>query len=297
MNHSTDRPTRVTIVEVGPRDGLQNDPGAYPTNAKIAFIEALATAGLPVVEAGSFVSPAAIPQLADSDDVIRGLTPKDGVRYVALVPNERGYDRAVAAGVNSIALFASATEEFSQANLRASIDETFVRFQAVASRARADRRWIRGYVSVAYTCPYAGPTKPALVLKVASRLLDLGCDEIALADTIGVAEPGDIRQLLDVVLPAIPRERLALHFHDTNGRALANVDAALEYGIATFDGSAGGLGGCPYAPGAPGNLATELLVRSLAARGIETGVDAEAVRNAVTALRAQPKRLGADADD
>lgn len=286
MRHgSNECPTHVTIVEVGPRDGLQNDSRHYSTEAKVAFIGALANAGLPVVEAASFVSPAAIPQLADSDEVMRRLSRKDGVRYVALIPNERGYERAVGAGVDSIALFASATEEFSRANLRASIDDTFALFEAVAARARADRCWIRGYVSVAFTCPYAGPTEPEHVLKVARRLFDLGCDEIALADTIGVAEPDDVIALLDVVLPAIPRERLALHFHDTNGQAPVNVDAALEYGIATFDGSAGGLGGCPFAPGAPGNLATELLVEHLATRGIETGVDANAVRHAVSALR------------
>lgn len=274
----------VRVYEVGPRDGLQNDPRTYPAAAKVAFIETLAAAGLPVIEAASFVSPAAIPQLADSGDVMRHLTRQDGVRYVALVPNERGYDRAVAAGVDAIALFASATEEFSQANLRASIEDVFGRFVPVANRAIADRCWMRGYVSVAFACPYAGRTDPRQTLDVAQRLIDLGCSEIALADTIGVAEPDDVHRLLDVVLTDIPPHQVALHFHDTNGRALANVDAALEYGIATFDGSAGGLGGCPYAPGAPGNLATELLVDHLATLGIETGVDAERIRQMVRAL-------------
>ncbi len=284
---TTPPPRHVTIVEVGPRDGLQNDPHTYPTDAKLAFIEALAAAGAPVLEATSFVSPAAIPKLADAEEVMRRLTRRAGVRYVALVPNERGYDRAVATGVDAIALFASATEAFSQANLRASIDQTFARFEPVARRAKADWRWLRGYVSVAFACPYSGPTDPHQARDVAERLLALGCDEIALADTIGTAQPADVRRLLDTTLAAIPRDRLALHFHDTQGQALANIDTALaEYGIATFDSSAGGLGGCPYAPGAPGNIATELLVDHLTTRGITTGINPAAIRHAVADLSA-----------
>lgn len=278
-------PQRVTVVEVGPRDGLQNDPGTYDVAAKVAFIEALAAAGAPVIEATSFVSPKAIPKLADAERVMRTLRRRAGVRYVALVPNERGYERAIAAGVDSIALFASATEEFSQANLRASIDETFDRFIPVAARAKADGVWLRGYVSVAFVCPYAGPVGPEAVRRVVDRLVALDCDEIALADTIGAARPVDVHRLLGVMNGAIPRQRLALHFHDTRGLALANVDAALEQGVRIFDSAAGGLGGCPYAPGAPGNLATELLVDHLTQRGIATGVDVAALHHAMKNLR------------
>lgn len=286
MNDHQGKPHQVTIVEVGPRDGLQNDPETYPAAAKVAFIEALAAAGAPVIEATSFVSPKAIPKLADAEQVMSALQRRAGVRYVALVPNERGYDRARTAGVDSIALFASATEEFSQANLRASIAETFDRFAPVAARARRDGVWLRGYVSVAFVCPYAGPVAPDAVRAVAARLVALGCDEIALADTIGAAAPEAVHRLLDAMAGTVPHHRLALHFHDTRGQAIANVDAALEHGIAIFDSSAGGLGGCPFAPGAPGNLATELLVTHLEGRGIATGIVAGAVATAVTRLRA-----------
>lgn len=287
MTITTQRPQTVTIVEVGPRDGLQNDPHTYPTEAKVAFIEALTAAGAPVVETTSFVSPAAIPKLADAEAVMRDLHRQPGTRYLALVPNERGYERARAVGVDAVALFASATEAFSRANLRASIDESFARFAPVARRAQVDGVWLRGYVSVAIACPYSGPTDPRQARDVALRLHALGCDEIALADTIGAALPADITRLLETVLPSIPADRLALHLHDTRGAALANVDAALDHGITIFDSSAGGLGGCPYAPGAPGNLATEHLVAHLTARGIATCVDVAAVRRAVTALRSQ----------
>ncbi|HEV2106652.1 MAG TPA: hydroxymethylglutaryl-CoA lyase [Thermomicrobiales bacterium] len=280
------QPDRVTIVEVGPRDGLQNHPATFATSAKVAFIEALAAAGAKVIETTSFVSPVAVPRLADADQLMHDLHRQAGVRYLALVPNERGYERAISAGIDSVALFASATEAFSQANLRASIDETFERFHVVARRAKTDAVWLRGYVSVAFACPYSGATDPDDTRRVAERLLNLGCDEIALADTIGAAEPAGVRELLDKVLISIPAELLALHVHDTGGRALANVDAALEYGIRTFDSSAGGLGGCPFAPGAPGNVATEILVEHLAGRGIETGIDPHAVRRAVVSLLA-----------
>lgn len=279
-------PERITVVEVAPRDGLQNDAGTYDTEAKVAFIEALAAAGAPVIEATSFVSPKAIPKLADADEVMRSLRRRPGVSYVALVPNERGYERARAAGVDAVALFASATDAFSQANLQASIDETFDRFAPVAARANQDGVWLRGYVSVAFVCPYTGPVRPAAVRAVAERLLALQCDEIALADTIGAARPDDVHRLLDAVLDALPRDRLALHFHDTRGVAIGNVDAAIDHGITIFDSAAGGLGGCPYAPGAPGNLATELLVDHLAARGIATGIQPAGVRAALATLRA-----------
>ena len=275
---------RVQIVEVGPRDGLQNDPRMFAVDARVAFIEALAAAGATVIEAASFVSHKAVPQLADSEAVMNRLRRKQGVRYVALVPNERGYERAVACNVDAIALFASATDAFSQANLGASIDDSFQRFTPVADRAKSDGVWIRGYVSVAFACPYAGTTSPSQAADVARRLNDIGCDEISIADTIGRAVPDHVERLLDVLLPVIPPSRLAMHFHDTGGRALANIDAALAAGVTTFDSSAGGMGGCPFAPGAPGNVATERVVRHLAEHGIDTGIDAAALEMAVAAL-------------
>ena len=280
-------PDRVTIVEVGPRDGLQNDPRLFPVDARVAFIEALAAAGATVIETGAFVSPKAVPQMASSDEVMQRIDRKPGVRYLNLVPNEKGYDRAREVGVDAIALFASATEEFSQANIRASIDESFARFEPVIRRAKADGVWVRGYVSVAFHCPYAGVTDPNDAIAVATRLLDLGCDEISIADTIGHAVPEEIDRLLDLAIGPIPLEKLALHLHDTGGRALDNVDAALRHGVTIFDSAAGGMGGCPYAPGAPGNLGTEALVRHLERRGIATGVDADAVARAVDELLRQ----------
>jgi hydroxymethylglutaryl-CoA lyase len=277
---------QVRIVEVGPRDGLQNDPRVFPADARARFVDDLVDAGVPVVEAGSFVSPKAVPQLADSDRVFAAIERRPNVRYVALVPNETGYDRARAAGVDAIALFASATEAFSQANLRASIDESFARFAPVAQRAKDDGVWVRGYVSVAFSCPYSGPTDPAQTATVADRFLALGCDEVSIADTIGVATPDNVARFLEVVCRSITMDRLALHFHDTHGHALANVDAGLGAGITTFDSAAGGMGGCPFAPGAPGNLATEALVEHLTATGIETGVRVSAVRTAVDRLNA-----------
>jgi isopropylmalate/homocitrate/citramalate synthase len=277
-------PDQITIVEVGPRDGLQNDPRLFPVDARVAFIEALAAAGATVIETGAFVSPKAVPQMASSDEVMQRLDRKPGVRYLALVPNEKGYHRAREVGVDAIALFASATEAFSQANIRASIDESFTRFAPVVARAKADGVWVRGYVSVAFHCPYAGVTDPNDAVAVAERLLDLGCDEISIADTIGHAVPAEVDRLLDLAIGPIPVDRLALHFHDTGGRALDNVDAALRHGVTIFDSAAGGMGGCPYAPGAPGNLGTEALVRHLERRGIATGIDADVVTRAVRTL-------------
>ncbi len=277
---------RVTVVEVGPRDGLQTEPTLVPTEAKVAFVEALADAGLPVVEVTSFVSPSAVPQLADAGEVMSRVRRRASVRYPVLVPNIRGLDRALAAGADALAIFASATEAFSQANLRGSIDETFGRFEPIAQRARSDRLWLRGYISVAFHCPYSGPVLPSAVVAVADRLLDLGCDELAIADTIGAAKPAEVDALLNDLLPRVPVDRLALHFHDTGGMALENVEAGLRSGGKTFDSSAGGLGGCPFAPGAPGNLATETLVSYLEHRGIQTGVDTDRVSAAVNALRA-----------
>jgi hydroxymethylglutaryl-CoA lyase len=271
---------QVTIVEVGPRDGLQNEAGFIPTAAKIGFIEALADAGLRAIEATSFVSPTSVPQLADADEVMQSTRRHPGVQYSALVPHEKGYDRARAAGVDAIALFTAATEAFCQANIRCSIDESFERFAPVVERARADHVWIRGYVSVAFDCPYSGPVSPEAAVAVARRLFDAGCDEISIADTLGTATTDAVEKLLVIAEEALPIERVALHFHDTYGRAVANIGFAYDRGFRVFDSAAGGLGGCPFAPGASGNVATEAVVRSLSARGVETGVDPAAVERA-----------------
>ena len=281
----------VTIVEVGPRDGLQNEPGVIPTDVKIAFIDGLADAGLPVVEATSFVNPKRVPQLADAAEVMTGIRRAHGVCYPVLVPNERGLERALAAGVDAIALFAAATEAFSSANVGASIADTFARFEPVATAARERGMWLRGYISVAFGCPYAGDVAPAAVLGVAEQLLAFGCDEICLADTIGTGTPAATRQLLRAVLPSVPIERVALHFHDTAGNALDNVEEALAHGVRIFDAAAAGLGGCPFAPGAPGNLATERLEERLAGHGLRTGVSLERVRAAVALLAPHVPRL------
>jgi isopropylmalate/homocitrate/citramalate synthase len=275
----------VTIYEVGPRDGLQNEATPIPTDAKIAFVNALADAGLKWIETTSFVNPKAVPQLADAAEVMQGIERRPGVRYPVLVPNERGMERALEASADAIALFAAASEAFSQANIRATIDESFERFQPVAEIARREGVWIRGYVSTAFHCPYSGPVKPEQAVEVAQRLFDLGCDEVAIADTIGRATPDDTRRLLEVVIPALPVEQLAFHLHDTSGLALENIRLALDAGITIFDGSAGGLGGCPFAPGAPGNLATEKLVAMLDEMGIASGVDAKSVARAAEAMR------------
>ena len=276
----------ITVVEVGPRDGLQNEPDRIPAGAKVEFIEALADAGLPVVEATSFVNPAAVPQLSDADEVMRTVRRRPGVRYPVLVPNEKGLERAFAAGVDAIALFTAATDAFAQANVGTSIDGTFGRFTRVAERARSRGCWIRGYVSVAFGCPYTGPVGPESAIAVAARLFTLGCDDVSIADTIGVATPGAVTRFLATAASHLPLERLALHFHDTAGHAIDNVEAGLAGGIRIFDSSAGGLGGCPFAPGAPGNLATERLLDALATWGWETGIDRAAVAGAVAEIEA-----------
>jgi isopropylmalate/homocitrate/citramalate synthase len=276
----------VRIVEVGPRDGLQNEEAVVPADAKVAFIEALAASGLQVVEATSFVSPRAIPQLADADEVFPRIERRPGVRYPVLVPNTRGLERAEAAGVEAVAVFTAASEAFTHHNIGMTIEESLAAFAPVLELAAAAGWWRRGYVSTAFGCPYSGDVATEAVVEVAAALMDLGCDEISIGDTIGVAHPDDVRRVVTALLARIPAERLALHLHDTYGRALENVEAGLELGIRIFDASAGGTGGCPYAPGAPGNLATESLVELLDRRGYVHGVDAEAVVRAAAAVRA-----------
>ncbi len=269
---------RVTVYEVGPRDGLQNESAAVPAAAKVALIERLAAAGLPFVEATSFVSPRAVPQLADADEVLAALRRRPGVRYPVLVPNLRGLERALAAGADAVAVFTAASEPFARANINMTIAESLLAFAPVLERARAEGLWTRGYVSTAFGCPYQGAVEPPVVAGVAAALRKLGCDEISIGDTIGVGRPEQVTEVVAAVSGSVPLAQIALHLHDTGGRALENVAAGLEAGVRTFDSSAGGLGGCPFAPGAPGNLATEALVGFLHEHGFTTGVDVDAVR-------------------
>jgi len=276
----------IRIVEVGPRDGLQNESAVVPADAKIRFIEALGDAGLSVVEATSFVSPKAVPQLADADEVLPRVRRRPGVRYPVLVPNARGLERAEAAGADAVAVFTAASETFTQRNIGTSIAGSLEAFATVLARARERGWWRRGYVSTAFGCPYEGDVPVDRVVEVSRALAELGCDEISIGDTIGVGHPDDVRRVVGALLEHLPAERLALHLHDTYGRALPNVEAALELGITTFDASAGGTGGCPYAPGAPGNLATEALCDRLDELGLTHGVDAGAVADAAAELKA-----------
>ncbi len=276
---------RVTVVEVGPRDGLQNEKGFVPTEAKVAFVEALAEAGLPVVETTAFVSPRAIPQLADSAEVFARVAKRPGTRYPVLVPNERGMTRALEAGAREIALFTAATDTFNLRNTNATVEESFVRFAPVVALARKEGVRVRGYVSTVFGCPYEGRVDPAKAVVVALRLFEAGCEEVSLGDTIGVAVPSQVAEVLGRVrMAGVPVERVALHMHDTRGTALANVVEGLREGIRVLDSSAGGLGGCPYAPGAAGNLATEDLLYLLDGMEYETGVDLGRVAAATRAL-------------
>jgi hydroxymethylglutaryl-CoA lyase len=270
-------PKRVTVVEVGPRDGLQNEHATVPTAVKVAFIDALSQAGLPVIEATSTVSPAAIPQLADGQEVLHAIHRRAGVRYPVLVPNLRGFQRAVEANAQEIAVFTAASESFNRHNINASIAESIDRFKPVLAEARQLELRVRAYISTAFGCPYEGPVKASAVLAVMEALLGIGVDEVSIGDTIGVATPTQVADLCALLLRSIDAGRLALHFHDTRGTALANVVAGLQSGIAIFDASAGGLGGCPYAPGASGNLATEDLIYMLDGMSIETGVSLDGV--------------------
>ncbi len=276
----------ITVYEVGPRDGLQNEAARIATADKIAFIDALSAAGLPAIEVTSFVSPAWVPQMADADAICRSITRRPGTRYVALVPNLKGLDRALDAGISDIAVFAAASESFSRRNINQSIAESLVTYTAVATRALAAGCRVRAYLSTAFGCPFEGEVPIDQVVAVATALKNLGAYEVSVSDTIGVAHPGQVRRVLDALLAGIPASDLALHFHDTRGTALANVLAALEFGVSTFDSSAGGLGGCPYAPGASGNLATEDLLYMLHGLGHATGVSIDGVAAASTALAA-----------
>lgn len=274
------RPARVTIVEVGPRDGLQNEAARVPTADKIAFVDRLSGAGHAVIEVSAFVSPKWVPQMADAAEVFSAITRRTGTRYTALVPNLAGLDRAVEAKVDEVAIFAAASETFSRKNINQGIHESLGTYQGVCDRARTAGLPVRAYVSTAFGCPFEGEVSPAAVADVSAALVEMGAYEVAISDTIGIAHPGQVPKVVESVAARIGRERIALHFHDTRGTALANVLAALDLGIATFDASAGGLGGCPYAPGAAGNLATEDLLYMLDGLGIETGVSLDKVLEA-----------------
>ncbi len=270
-------PTRVRVVEVGPRDGLQNEKTLVPTAVKIALIERLAACGYDTVEATSFVSPKWVPQLADAEAVMHGLQRRAGVRYPVLVPNLQGYARARAAGADAIAVFTAASEAFNQRNIHASIDDSITRFAPVLEQARAEGVSVRGYVSTVLGCPYQGEVPLADVVRVARRLHALGCDEISLGDTIGVGTPGKARAMLRAVAAEVPMAALAVHFHDTYGQALANILACLEEGVRVVDAAVAGTGGCPYATGASGNVASEDVIYMLHGLGVATGVDLDAL--------------------
>jgi hydroxymethylglutaryl-CoA lyase len=272
----------VTVVEVGPRDGLQNEQALVSTADKIEFVNRLSAARLPVIEVSAFVSPKWVPQMADAAQVFAGIARAPGIRYTALVPNLAGLDRAIAAGVTEVAIFASSTETFSRKNINQSIDDSLATYAAVCERALAAGVRVRGYLSTAFGCPFEGAVDPKQVAVVAERLAALGVFEVAISDTIGIAHPGQVPRVLEAVLARVPADRLALHYHDTRGTALANVLASLPFGIATYDASAGGLGGCPFAPGAAGNLATDDLIYMLDGLGIETGVSLAGVSAAST---------------
>lgn len=286
-------PRKVRIVEVGPRDGLQNEDVPVGADVKIALIDHLAAAGLQAIEAGAFVSPKWVPQMADTAEVLAGLTPRPGVSYPVLVPNLRGLDAALAAGATEISIFGAASETFSRRNINCSIDESLKRFAEVAAKAHVSKMRIRAYISCVLGCPYEGAVSPAVVADLAARLADLGCYEISLGDTIGVGTPLAARRLVETVGASVSIDRLAVHFHDTYGQALANIYAALGLGISVVDSAIAGLGGCPYAPGASGNVATEDVVYMLRGLDIETGVDLDKLLDAgayITAILGRKNR-------
>lgn len=277
---------KVDIFEVGPRDGLQNEKRDIPVAEKIALVDCLSRAGFSRIEVASFVSPKWVPQMAGSADVLAGITRAEGVSYTALVPNMRGFEDAQAAGADEVAIFGSASEGFSKANINASIAESLERFKPVVAAARHVDIPVRGYVSCVTDCPYDGKVAPQAVAEVASALFAMGCYEISLGDTIGAGTPDSIARMLLAVREVVPIHRLAGHYHDTGGRALANIDASLSLGLRTFDAAVGGLGGCPYAPGAAGNVATEAVAAHLDALGYETGLDPDILQQAAELARA-----------
>jgi hydroxymethylglutaryl-CoA lyase len=278
--------TRIRITEVGPRDGLQNEKALVPVAAKVAFVEALAAAGCSEIEVTSFVPPKWVPQLADGAEVLRSIARRPGVTYSALVPNERGLEGALACGVDAVAVFAAASEGFSRRNTNGSIDEVLARLAPVIRAAKAAGVRVRGYLSCVIACPFDGAIEPTAVAGCSARLLELGVDELDLGDTIGAGTPDSIEAMYAAVATVVEPSATILHLHDTRGAALGCVERALTLGVRAFDSSAGGLGGCPYAPGAPGNLATESLVRALHTGGWETGIDADAVARAAAEVRA-----------
>jgi hydroxymethylglutaryl-CoA lyase len=283
-------PKRVRMVEVGPRDGLQNEPGSVPAEVKVALIDRLSDAGLPVVEAGSFVSPKWVPQMADTAEVMARIRRKPGVAYPVLVPNMKGLEGALAAKAEEIAIFGAATEAFSKRNINCSIAESLERFEPVCRTALDHGMRVRGYMSVVLGCPYQGEVKSEAVAAVSQRLYDMGCYEISLGDTIGTGTPARAQRMIETVAKKIPVEKLAGHFHDTYGQALANILAVMEMGVGTFDSSVAGLGGCPYAKGATGNVASEDVLYMLNGLGIETGVDMAKLLDAAEFICAQLKR-------
>lgn len=283
---------RAEIFEVGPRDGLQNEPRPIPTAEKIALIDTLSEAGFRRIEVASFVSPRWVPQMADGAEVLAGIRRAAGVRYAALTPNLKGFQRALAARADEVAIFGSASEGFSRANINCSIEESLTRFQEVMEAAREADVPVRGYVSCVVECPHDGPVAPAEVARVAARLFEMGCYEISLGDTLGRATPDAVRAMLEAVCAEIPPARLAGHFHDTAGRALANIEAALDFGLRVFDAAVGGLGGCPYAPGAAGNVDTLAVARRLGELGFETGLDMGVLERAAEMARAMRGQHG-----
>ncbi|WP_444911988.1 hydroxymethylglutaryl-CoA lyase [Microbulbifer sp. PAAF003] len=273
-------PKQVKIVEVGPRDGLQNEKQPISVETRIALVDKLSTSGLSVIEAGSFVSPKWVPQMAASEEVLAGIQRKDGVIYSALTPNLKGYERAVEAKADEVAVFGAASEAFTQKNINCSIAESLERFRPLVEKAKQDGIPVRGYVSCVLGCPYEGDIDPAKVAEVSAALLEMGCYEISLGDTIGVGTPEAAKRMLEQVMARVPVEKLAVHFHDTYGQALANIYAALQMGVAVVDSAVAGLGGCPYARGASGNVASEDVLYMLNGMGIETGVDLQLLAEA-----------------
>ncbi len=287
MDLSALRGRPVTVVEVGPRDGLQNEPAQVTTTDKIVFVNRLSDAGLPVIEVSAFVSPRWVPQMADADKVFAGITRRPGTRYTALVPNLAGLERAVAAGVAEVAIFAAASDTFSRRNINQDVETSLARYREVCTHALGAGLRVRGYLSTAFGCPYEGRVTSDRVADLTMRLLDMGALEVSVSDTIGVAHPGQVQQVLEAILSRARPAQIALHFHDTRGTALANVLAALSMGITTFDASAGGLGGCPYAPGASGNLATDDLIYMLNGLEAVTGVSLEKLSEASAFIAAR----------